>query len=374
MNNYGLANPIYLNDQYVPQRTPTRHWFTVVELEGCFPPTQVTAKVNPQKHILVVKAKPHTGNVQPSVKNVAALGKMVRVIPLPQTIHLHQLKVQMTPDCRQIIAKAPFVLPGEDVQEQHQPRYLSSTWIPIPIAIKAVKLSTLPSPYPHEWYTDTNTNININVNQKQRIQESPASYGCYTPSSATSFVPYPTTTMNANQKSCKCCPTVKCLQHVMGNQGEGVYYPKNRGTLTLREAFLPALFGPQYIRDPISGTLATIVKVNTIGYPPQDIIVRVNEVKRILIVETGLKRPLRGAEMSQQQPLPLKYFRREFVLPRWIDLTHIGYYVSSNGLLNIKLPIVKGKEYKFEELVSELEGELKNVLWKRIPVTTMSTR
>jgi HSP20 family molecular chaperone IbpA len=336
-------------------------------LGGIIRPTQVTAKFNPKCHILVIKAKQNVTNKAPLRRAdetleqedtlsqqsgyKTALGNIVRVVPLPENIHLHLLKVQMTPNIHQIIVKAPFVLPGEELKQQ-QIRY-SSKWVPINVTVKDSSMDVLSY---HQPLGTTRTPYELDrtaAYQKGYPQEEQR---------AKYYIPG------------------KQWQTISSNvEGQERYLIKQEEEQEdLQKTSISRLLRPEYIRDPVTGKLAMMIKVNTVGFLPEEVVVRVDQTQRILTVEAAKRQedqPLgdrkevsRKQQQVLEQGIPLKYFRREFVLPQWLDVTHIGYRVLQNGLLAIKLPIVKlskaNKSSKEFDEVDVEEHQVKNVDWE----------
>jgi HSP20 family molecular chaperone IbpA len=348
------------HQQRLLQQSPPRKWYTMVNLEGLIHPTQVTAKLNSKCHILVIKAKQTLNNVPSKREEVLeqsedvlpqsagieeSSGKIVRVIPLPQSIYLHQIKVQITPNGQQIIVKAPFVLPGEESQveeeEEQQTRY-SSTWVPIPVTIKDTSVDALN--YPQHLLPRRTAPFPSEYTQKEQR-------GMY-------YIPgkqWQTISLNKEQQQQQQQWELSCASNSS------------------------KLVRPEYIRDPVTGKLAMLVKVNIVGFLPEEVVVRVDQARGVLIVEANKKQeqPLvdrRETNQHQQQileqGLPMKCIRREFVLPKWLDITHIGYRVLQDGLLTIKLPIIElNKDNKLQGLdeVDEEEQQqpqVKNLDWE----------
>jgi HSP20 family molecular chaperone IbpA len=293
------------------QQSKPKMWFTVVNFEG-FLPKDVTAKLNPKLRILVIKAEKNVKNIahrQELSKSKPMGGKLIQVILLPEDIHLKQFRVQMTPT-GQVIMMAPFIIPGEHIQQQRYP----SIWVPIRVTLKEksvpdTKRGTMDSKTPTEYGRKQNKNV-------PRM------------------------------------PELSLIQ---------------------QQTPIGKFFRPEWIRDSETGTLAMIVKVNTAYFRPEEVRVRVDQTKGRLIVEATKKGSLETSKFDKEQLLEqgvaTKYLLREFVLPKWLDMTHIVFRVLKNGLLIVKLPILKNKESKLEEMldmdVEEEEQQGKNVEWKK---------
>jgi HSP20 family molecular chaperone IbpA len=320
--------------QCLLQQTLPSKWYTIVNLEGSIRPSQVTAKLNPKCHILVIKAKQTVKNALPKRKEVlkhsgdvvepqsagadTPSGKIVRVIPLPQNIYLRQLKVQITPNGQQIMVKAPFVLSGEESQEEQQRSRYSSTWVPIRITVKDISVDALNYPQ-HSLPSRT-------ANEWEREAQFPKEY---------------------TQKE------QHGMYYIPGKQWQTISSSINaqQQRETPRTSSSSKRTRPEYIRDPVTGKLAMLMKVNILGFLPEEIVVRVDQTRGILIVEANQKEEQpQQQQQVLEQGLPIKCLRREFVLPQWLDINHIGYRVLQDGLVIIKLPIIKlNKANKLQE-------------------------
>jgi len=290
--------------KYVGRRTQQqlpREWFTVVDLEG-FRPQDVTAKLNPKCRILVIKVKKNNIRQQ-SEEDVLQEGqtfgkKLVRIIPLPENIHLEELRVKVT-SSGELVVKAPFIARGE--MQQYQ-RNISSTWIPLKVTMKDIFATQ------HQQHTKS----------------------CY--------------------KNKRCQHGEKKVYpfglEQMTNEGivgcEGGLYQHHSTSINTNNTLRT-----EYIRDEVTGKPTMLVKVNVIGFRPEEVRVRVVESKRVLIVEAIKRSSLTTLEMPmqqqqhQQQGLTMKYFCREFFLPQFLDVTHIAFRVLKSGVLVIKLAMLK---------------------------------
>jgi HSP20 family molecular chaperone IbpA len=289
-------------DKTMRRQQPTpKMWFTVANFEG-FCPKDLTVKLNPKFRILVIKAEKNVHR-QELKKSQPMGGKLIQMILLPEDIHLKQFRVQMTPN-GQVIMMAPFLIPGEHIQQQRYP----SIWVPVRVTLK------------EKNFPDTK--------QGTMDPKTPTEYG---------------------RKQTKNVPRMPEVTLIQQQTPVGQY------------------FRPELIRDNETGTFAMIVNVNTVGFLPKEVRVRVDQTKRRLIVVASKK----GSLETTEQGIATKYLHREFILPRCLDVPHIVFHVLKNGLLIVKLPILKNKESKLKEMldvdvdVEEEEQQWKNVEWKK---------
>jgi HSP20 family molecular chaperone IbpA len=313
-----------------------RKWFTVVNIPG-FLPKDVTAKLNPKCRILVIKAKQNAKTIPWKQQQCPRMmgSQVLEVIVLPENIHLQQIKVQMTQN-GQLIVAAPFVLPNEQ-QRGQQTRY-ASTWIPIHVTLKDSSVDVLGKQLG-------------GLGLSKRCQQS--QYGLHPMQQYTAAYSTPG----------------KQYRPIQDFQHECFTQPQQQGLQ--QETSISKLFCPEYIRDTATGKVVMIYKVNTLGFLPKEVTVSVIQDKGFLVVE-AIKKSLGSLkDVSKQQLLeqgvPVKYLCREFVLPEFLDIKNIGYYVMKNGLLLIKLPIVKSQLNKLQELgnINVEEKQLKNINWER---------
>jgi len=314
---------LYRNKQQHQQQMP-REWSTMIDLEG-FRPEDVTAKLNPKCRILVIKAKTNPIRHQQQTEQLKEEDlvqqqrwggkKLVRIIPLPENIHLEKLRVKV-PTRGELVVKAPFIPRAEFMQHQKQyQRNISSTWIPLEVIIKGTS--------------------NVFGTQHQHTKT------CF--------------------KNKRCQRGQKNEERVFG--GEGHEWNTKKGKLvegglyqhhsTFINVNTTNTLRTEYIRDEVTGKPAMLVKVNVIGFLPEEVRVRVVESKRVLIVE-ATKRSTTTQEMplpQEERGLTMKYLCREFFLPQFLDVSHIAFRVLKTGVLVIKLPMLKNmKETMFGDL------------------------
>jgi len=301
------------------QQQMPREWFTVVDLEG-FYPQDVTAKLNPQCRILVIKAKKDNIRQQQQMEQLEERGqtfgknKLMRIIPLPENIRLEQLRVKVTTR-GELVVKAPFLTRSEMQQKQHL-RNISSTWIPLKVTIKG---------------------SDVFGTQHQHTKSLFRTKRC-------------------QQRGLDDLMLEK--EEILGGEEQEWNKRNTTTTTTLRT---------EYIRDEVTGKPAMLVKINVVGFRPEEVRVRVVESKRVLIVEAINKRfstiQQQQQEKQPQQGLTMKYLLREFVLPEFVDVSHIAFRVLNTGVLAIKLPLLKknlkeetmlgGQRRRSEETVEE---------------------
>jgi HSP20 family molecular chaperone IbpA len=219
---------------------------------------------------------------------------LVRIIPLPENVHLEQLRVQLTPRGL-LVVKAPFLMPGVSVWQQKQLHRFAPTWVPIRVTLKDCDLFQLQGGL-----------FNKKCSEEYQGQQ-------------------------WNKQTKKNIPEQDIFQHTTG--------------LTTTTA-VTNLLRPQFIRDEVTGKLAMHFKVNTMGFRPEEI--RVVAKDGVLIVEATTKRSTKSIKEITKLGLPVKYLHREFVLPQFVDEDHIAYRVLNNGILTIKLPILKTKQINMQ--------------------------
>jgi HSP20 family molecular chaperone IbpA len=316
-----------------------RVWFTIVDLEG-FSLHDVTVKLNPKCRVLVIKAT-NTKTLQQEEQMFVEEedveqqqtfgGKCVRVIPLPENVHLEQLRVQMTTR-GQLVVKAPFLMPGESLWQQKQLHRFTPTWVPIRVTLKNSTIKGL--------FNKTHYQCDINT-------VCPTGYPLMEEENMFPCQEQQWNKMNKNITGRGLFQTSTGIsQNLFPCQGQ--QWNKVNKNITGRGLFqtstgISQFLRPQYIRDEVTGKLAMIINVNTVGFRPEEICVCVKE--GILIVE-ATKRSATATHIISQIPklgLPVKYLHREFILPQFLDVTHIAYRVLSNGIVTIKLPMLKNK-------------------------------
>jgi len=301
---------LYLTKQQ--QQMPLREWFTMVDLEG-FRPQDVTAKLNPQCRILVIKAKKDNLRQPQQMKQLEerqSFGKkFVRIIPLPENIHLEQLRVKVTTR-GELVVKAPFLSRREMQQKQHL-RTISSTWIPLEVTIKG-KGDLFDTQRQH-------TKAGFKNRRCQMENEEIVTGG------------------EVGQQECN---------KMKRKSFEGGLYQPHSTSTTLRT---------EYIRDEVTGKPVMLIKVNVIGFRSEEVRVRVVESKRVLIVEAIKQHEM--PTMPQEQGLTMKYYCREFFLPEFVDVSHIAFRVLKTGVLAIKLPLLKNIKKETMLGVGQRRGE-----------------
>jgi len=310
-----------------------REWFTVVDLEG-FRPQDVTAKLNPKCRILVIKVKKDNIRQQQQMEQLEERGqtfgkKLVRIIPLPENIHLEQLRVKVTTR-GELVVKAPFIPRGEMQQKQHL-RNISSTWIPLKVTIKG---------------------SNVFDTQHQHTKS------CF------------------RNKRCQ-QRGFDQMEEIVG--GEGQEWNKMKRKLVKGDLYQhhstsnTTTLRTEYIRDEVTGKPAMLVKFNVVGFRPEEVRVRVVESKRVLIVEASTKRSHMTVQRQQEEGLIVKYLLREFILPEFVDVKHVAFRVLKTGVLAIKLPLLKnmketmwGGQRRGEETVEDCPLLSRSNKWEKI--------
>jgi hypothetical protein len=117
----------------------------------------------------------------------------------------------------------------------------------------------------------------------------------------------------------------------------------------LQKIFYPNVVVAKIIRGDENTTKITTTKqqllvaldVKFVDFRAEDIKVRMqsHETKRrVLIVEAKKVRQFREPQFGTT----VKYLRREFELPQWLDVKKIVYRVLPTGVLRIKLPLLTG--------------------------------
>jgi hypothetical protein len=102
--------------------------------------------------------------------------------------------------------------------------------------------------------------------------------------------------------------------------------------------------------------LLVALDVKFVDFRAEDIKVRMqHETKRrVLIVEAKKVRQFREPQFGTT----LKYVRREFELPQWLDVKNIVYRVLPTGVLRIKLPLLlTGTTNTFQHGITGLRRE-----------------
>jgi len=229
----------------------------------------------------------------------------VRIIPLPENIHLEQLRVKVT-GRNELVVKAPFIPREEMMQQKQYQRGLPCTWIPLEVTIKR---------------------SSIFGTQQQNKKCFP--HKCYQHGQKTIF-PMENESVHGWQGQTE-------WNKLKRKIAEGGLFQHHSTSTTLRT---------EYIRDEETGKVAMLVKVNVIGFRPEEVRVRVVESKRVLIVEATKRSSTLEMPMhhQQEQALTMKYLRREFILPQFLDVSHIAFRVLKTGVLAIKLPMLKNKQ------------------------------
>lgn len=303
---------------YLPQEVTSTcpEWFTMVDMEGCYP-QEVIAKVNTKNRVLLIKAKSCSKmnrNFRMTKEMLLQSGEVVRILPLPENIHIQKLRVKIFPT-GEVVVKAPFLKSTESILRQKQILRSLPLWVPIPVIRKETTFNTKRFSTmlrkPTSYYP---------LNRIHTLGEEQGFYG---------------QDWTLSKLGKKTIP-------------RGHFFPTTTNTTTYGN-----IFRPEVIRDEITGKLAMLIKVNTLGFLPEEVRVRVNDTENTLIVEAYNKSSVFTTgtwditkEELLQQGLPVKFLRREFILPQGcIDVNHISYRVKeTTGLLVIKVPLLKTSE------------------------------
>lgn len=286
----------------------TRKWIHVVELDGI--PSgdhhAITAKANVKEHVLVIKCRECT-----STRGTRG-GKCVKVLPLPETICVEELKVKVLPRGK-LVLTAPFLNPRDYSRTMRENWTKMPTWIPIPVIYKRDEL--------------------FNVEEKDMF---PGGRGFHWHR----------------------IPSHRGLMQLVSN--------------ILDTAEIEKVVGADFVKDESTGKTCMIMKVNTIGFSAENIRVQINENERILLVEAKNEKAetMKNEEILEElsNGLPVKSLRREFILPeKIVDLSNIGFCVLKNGFLVVKVPLTETEGLKMpEEMMNAEELKKQCGSWKKV--------
>jgi HSP20 family molecular chaperone IbpA len=290
-------------------------WTHIVELEG-LRPQDVTAKVNTKCRCVVIKVKESTSRGLSSTSTSMPSGKLVRVIPLPHDILVDQLKVKVLPHGKLVIT-APFVKSQDySMRGENWSRYPS--WLTIPVTHKGM----------NDMWRPTGTSSSSRMNSLDLEDEN----------------------IFQGQKS---------------KRNPKKFNQWHRGLLQftskmIDESEIEKMIRPDFVKDQSSGKTCMILKFNTMGFSPKNIQVEINENDQLLVIEAKEEKTksMEGQELMKhlKNGLPVKLFRREFILPQNIvDVTNIAFCVLKSGILIVSLPLTQ------TEGMDMSETDVKNV-------------
>jgi len=250
-------------------------------------PQDVKAKVDTVNHVLLIKTKRALTQKKMQFGNESQL---VRVVPLPRNIVLEKLTVKFTPT-GELIVKAPYIFRGQQMfPNKYQQKYQQGLKNLVPI------------------HVSTKGNNIFGTQSKKQFYN---------------FITIPVLPLKRNFQP----------------QEQQEYFQGKHNVHQTTDVLPPLTTPVQYIRDEVTGKPALFITVNVLGFRPEDI--RVKLEKHVLIVEARCEKQLPFQTKQQLKGLGMKYLRREYVLPKTLNIKKIAVRNLGNGILRIKLPITK---------------------------------
>jgi virulence-associated protein VagC len=333
-----LINPM---NWFTNQQQQQQPWFTVVPV-GVYRPEEVRVKLNPLCHLLVIKTVPSMQRT-PLFRGVNK--PIHQIITLPKTINFDKVRVQLN-QRGELLVIAPFKSTqgrqsfGQMQQGQNTfvPPYFQEKnlqWTEVPITTyQLISRSVLNKPrqqqssfYPYQGESDSTTTTTST--------DSDAS----------------TTTTDTETESDTESESESESGSGSGSGSENEYeggisgrIPMNQVLVQKYVSLLKKIFFPNIVtvkfvplettKSQQSQQMQFVIEVKFVDFRSEEIQVRLQ--KNMLIVEAKRTCLL-------QKPLSInavKYARREFMIPKWLDVNHLVYRVLPNGVLCFKVPLL----------------------------------
>jgi HSP20 family molecular chaperone IbpA len=309
---------------FLTNQLNTKPWFTVIPL-GVFRPEEVTVKLNPLCHVLIIKATPLT-------QRTTFTKPIHRVINLPKTVRIEKMQVKLT-QRGELVVIAPFKLSKTrqtqqtfDLEEEQDTFPTISPFFCQETGLKNTKLpwTTIP-------VVDCSTKKFFYPCQEELDMESEDS-DVTTDSDSDSE-----TETDEMESEMDCCEDI-FQQRETGVSSTFKSQVQNYVRL-LQKIFYPNIIEAKIVRDETTTTtLQLLVDIKFVDFLAEEVNVCIHDVQpNVLIVEA---KKVRQFEQFPHCGKVFKYVRREFDLPVWINLNKLMYRVLSNGVLRIKMPFL----------------------------------
>jgi hypothetical protein len=315
--NEELINPMtwFTNQHQQP-------WYTVIPV-GVYRPEEVRVKLNPLCHLLVIKTVP----------SMQRTPLFRQIITLPKSINFDLLRVQLN-QRGELLVIAPFkYTQGCPSFEQGQtlfvPPYFQEEdlkWTEVPITIYQM--------------------ISSSVLNKPRQQQTPFyPYGGESESSTTttsSDTDSSTTTTDTETESDTDTESGSESESEYQYQGQypGGYsgkLPMNQECVQKYFTLLKKIFYPNIVTVKFV-PMETTKYTKSQEYQPMQLLL---DIKFVEFQSQNIQVHIRGNMLIVEvKKTTTKYFHREFMIPKWLDVNHLVYRVLPNGVLRIKVPLL----------------------------------
>jgi virulence-associated protein VagC len=327
-----IYNPMNL---FTNQQRP---WFTIVPL-GVYRPEEVTVKLNPVCHLLVIKTVP---SMQRTPLFRGVIKPVKQIITLPKTLQLKKLKVKLN-QRGELLVIAPFKY-TQGRQSFEQQEQIQNTFVPPYFQEEKLQWTTLPI---------TTYQLSArNVFGKQDQQQS--SFYPYQGESDTSSTTTSTSTDSDETTTSTDTETDTDTDTESESENEE-YYSSNvqmykvfaqKYVSLLKKIFSPNIVIAKIV--PVETTkyatsqrqhqqMQLIFEIKFVHFRSEEIKVRLHDTKPSMLIVEGKK------TCQLQEPVyinAVKYARREFMVPKWLDVNYLFYRVLPNGVLRIKVPFL----------------------------------
>jgi NACalpha-BTF3-like transcription factor len=319
----------------------------VVGEELAFSPEedQLTAKVNPQTDTLLLK-----------VVKGQSKEKLLRGVPLPPNLRLQHLRVKVLPR-GEVVVKAPYLLPGElplsmsyQLAAEENSSLPMPNWIPVRVSWQLQQQDQLPLPSSAEMRLARKGSSWGKLEEEDPLPQHFHKQGKKIQSTGGQWF------QEQNEEDQR-SGSVQDRDETTGKR-ESSSSLSHLSEEQKMSKLLEKMLRPQYLREEVNGEeqVSLVLKVNALGFSPEEVIVRVIKEESVLIVEAvkdQQKQKVEGESETKKQleesGVAVKSLRREFVLSDDLDVSRIGIRKLQSGLVIITLPLVKNKETKAKQ-------------------------
>jgi len=313
-------------------------WFTVIPLGGMVRPEEVKVKLNPLCRLLVIKATPLMQ--RRNYLSRTSTKQINRIVTLPKNIRMEQLIVKLTPR-GELVVMAPFkTQQGQETLTTpffEQGRDLLSTlkWITIPIVNYRETIRNKKPFFPFRGVSESESSSSEESStDEESVSESETS-------SSESETDNEEMMWPMRQQRETGITGIRNLQ-----------FQVQKYVQLLQKIFFPNVVMAKIVRGENTITTTTteqlqvVLDVKFVDFRAEEIKVRMHDIKRrILIVEAKKVRQFQEPQFGTT----LKFVRREFELPEWLDVKNIVYRVLPTGVLRIKLPLLLTRGTNFQQ-------------------------